>query len=211
MLGMRQIRKSLSEKKAEIKRVKIFIDDENFLFRYIPIEEIFDLVRGNGKYTKSYVQNHKGEYPLYSGNTSGLFATIDSFDFDSPCLSWAIDGLAGFMMIHDESFSATNHRAVLLPRKDMVEKIDLKYMKYILEPLFRASKQGREGDNGENEYTTLPPFMVADIMVPVPVDSQDNINLDAQKEIAAKYLAIEQSKDEVISKLDMLIQQKIEL
>lgn len=115
------------------------------------------------------------------------------------------------MMIHDESFSATNHRAVLLPRKDMVEKIDLKYMKYILEPLFRASKKGREGDNGENEYTTLPPFMVADIMVPVPVDSQDNINLDAQKEIAAKYLAIEQSKDEVISKLDMLIQQKIEL
>ena len=69
MLGMRQIRESLSEKKAEIKRVKIFIDDENFLFRYIPIEEIFDLVRGNGKYTKSYVQNHKGEYPLYSGNT----------------------------------------------------------------------------------------------------------------------------------------------
>ena len=99
----------------------------------------------------------------------------------------------------------------MLPRKDMVEKIDLKYMKYILEPLFRASKKGREGDNGENEYTTLPPFMVADIMVPVPVDSQDNINLDAQKEIAAKYLAIEQSKDEVISKLDMLIQQKIEL
>lgn len=211
MLGMRQIRESLSEKKAEIKRVKIFIDDENFLFRYIPIEEIFDLVRGNGKYTKSYVQNHKGEYPLYSGNTSGLFATIDSFDFDSPCLSWAIDGLAGFMMIHNESFSATNHRGVLIPHEDKLGLIDLQYMKYTLEPLFRAAKKGREGDNGENEYTTLPPFMIADIMVPVPVDGQGNISLDAQKEIAAKYLAIEQCKNEVISKLDSLIQQKIEL
>ena len=73
------------------------------------------------------------------------------------------------------------------------------------------AKKGREGDNGENEYTTLPPFMIADIMVPVPVDGQGNISLDAQKEIAAKYLAIEQCKNEVISKLDSLIQQKIEL
>ena len=84
-------------------------------------------------------------------------------------------------------------------------------LQYTLEPLFRAAKKGREGDNGENEYTTLPPFMIADIMVPVPVDGQGNISLDAQKEIAAKYLAIEQCKNEVISKLDSLIQQKIEL
>ena len=60
MLGMRQIRESLSEKKAEIKRVKIFIDDENFPVPLYTIEEIFDLVRGNGKYTKSYVQIIRG-------------------------------------------------------------------------------------------------------------------------------------------------------
>lgn len=172
---------------------------------------LFDIQRGSGKYTKKYIQNHTGEYPLYSGNTTGVFATIDSFDFNCPCLSWAIDGLAGFMMIHNESFSATNHRGVLIPHKDKLGLIDLQYMKYTLEPLFRAAKKGREGDNGENEYTTLPPFMIADIMVPVPVDGQGNISLDAQKEIAAKYLAIEQCKNEVISKLDSLIQQKIEL
>lgn len=172
---------------------------------------LFDIQRGSGKYTKKYIQNHTGEYPLYSGNTTGVFATIDSFDFNCPCLSWAIDGLAGFMMIHNESFSATNHRGVLIPHEDKLGLIDLQYMKYTLEPLFRAAKKGREGDNGENEYTTLPPFMIADIMVPVPVDGQGNISLDAQKEIAAKYLAIEQCKNEVISKLDSLIQQKIEL
>ena len=46
-------------------------------------------------------------------------------------------------------------------------------------------------------------------MVPIPVNEYGSIDLYAQKEIAAKYLAIEQSKDEVISKLDALIQQKI--
>ncbi|MCQ2462725.1 MAG: restriction endonuclease subunit S, partial [Clostridia bacterium] len=211
MVGIRQLRENISEKKIAIKRAKVFIGDESFLCQYVPVEKVFDVIRGSGKYTKSYVQKHTGAYPLYSGNTTGVFATIDSFDFNCPCLSWAIDGLAGFMMIHNESFSATNHRGVLIPREDKLGLIDLQYMKYTLEPLFRAAKKGREGDNGENEYTTLPPFMIADIMVPVPVDDQGNISLDAQKEIAAKYLAIEQCKNEVISKLDTLIQQKIEL
>ena len=53
--------------------------------------------------------------------------------------------------------------------------------------------------------------MLKDIMVPIPVDEHGSIDLYAQKEIATKYLAIEQSKDEVILKLDALIQQKIEL
>lgn len=176
-----------------------------------PLTSLFEFQRGNGKYTKKYIQNHKGTYPLYSGNTTSVFATIDTYDYNIPCLSWAIDGLAGFMMIHNEFFSATNHRGVLIPREDMLGKIDLQYMKYTLEPLFRAAKMGREGNNGDNEYTTLPPFMIADFMVPIPVDDQGNISLGMQQEIAAKYLAIEQSKNEVISKLDTLIQQKIEL
>lgn len=53
--------------------------------------------------------------------------------------------------------------------------------------------------------------MLNDIMIPVPVDEHGSIDLCAQKEIATKYLAIERSKDEVVSKLDALIQQKIEL
>lgn len=84
-------------------------------------------------------------------------------------------------------------------------------MKFTLEPLFRDLAKGRKGDNGEDEFTKLYPSMLKDIMVPIPVDEYGSIDLYAQKEIAAKYLAIEQSKDEVISKLDALIQQKIEL
>ena len=84
-------------------------------------------------------------------------------------------------------------------------------MKFTLEPLFRDLAKGRKGDNGEDEFTKLYPSMLKDIMVPIPVDEHGSIDLYAQKEIATKYLAIEQSKDEVILKLDALIQQKIEL
>lgn len=170
------------------------------------ITDLFDIYRGSGKYTKSYVQKHKGEYGLFSGNTFGRFADIDSFDYDTPCLTWAIDGLAGYIMIHTEPFSATNHRGILKPKMD---GLNLQYIKYILEPVFREFKKGRQGLNGENEYTSLPPFMIKDIKIPIPVNADGTVNISAQEQIANKYLAIEKCKKEIAERLDVLIGQKV--
>jgi len=170
------------------------------------ITDLFDIYRGSGKYTKSYVQKHKGEYGLFSGNTFGRFADIDSFDYDTPCLTWAIDGLAGYIMIHTEPFSATNHRGVLKPKMD---GLNLQYIKYVLEPVFRELKKGRQGLNGENEYTSLPPFMIKDVKIPIPVNADRTVNITAQEQIANKYLAIEKCKKEIAERLDVLIGQKV--
>ena len=170
------------------------------------ITDLFDIYRGSGKYTKSYVQKHKGEYGLFSGNTFGRFADIDSFDYDTSCLSWAIDGLAGYIMIHTEPFSATNHRGVLKPKMD---GLNLQYIKYVLEPVFRELKKGRQGLNGENEYTYLPPFMIKDVKIPIPVNADGTVNITAQEQIANKYLAIEKCKKEIAERLDVLIGQKV--
>lgn len=80
---------------------------------------------------------------------------------------------------------------MLIPK---TSDINLTYAKYVLEPIFRELKKGREGENGENEYTSLPPFMIKGISVPFPVDDNGNISLAAQKEIANKYLMLEQCK-----------------
>lgn len=170
------------------------------------ITDLFDIYRGSGKYTKSYVQKHKGDYGLFSGNTFGRFADIDSFDYDTPCLTWAIDGLAGYIMIHTEPFSATNHRGVLKPKMD---GLNLQYIKYVLEPVFRELKKGRQGLNGENEYTSLPPFMIKDVKIPIPVNADGTVNIAAQEQIANKYLAIEKCKKEIAERLDVLIGQKV--
>lgn len=172
------------------------------------LTDLFDVYRGSGKYTKTYVQKHKGEYGLFSGNTFGRFADIDTFDYDMPCLTWAIDGLAGYIMIHDDPFSATNHRGVLVPK---VDNLNLQYVKYILEPIFRELKKGRQGLNGENEYTSLPPFMIKSVKIPIPVDNDGNIDLKAQEDVANKYLAIERCKKEISEKLGGLIGQKIKI
>ena len=147
----------------------------------VKVSDVFTIVRGSGKYTKAYTQGHKGEFPVYSGNTVGAFAAIDSFDYDVPCLSWVIDGLAGYVMQHNTPFSATNHRGILLPK---FNDIDLYYAKHTLEPLFREAKKGRVGAKGQNEYTSLPPFMVNNLEFEIPVDEDGNYDIVAQKEFS---------------------------
>lgn len=179
-----------------------------YAMAYFRIPELFAIERGSGKYTKKYTQSHPGKYPVFSGNTFGEFARIDSYDYDVPCLSWAIDGLAGYMMVHRTPFSATNHRGILLPK---TENLDIDYFRFALEPLLRHAKKGRIGDKGANEYTSLPPFMLKDIEVGVPVNENGEVSLELQREIAATYIAIEQYKHELSSKFETLLNQRIDL
>lgn len=165
----------------------------NIEYKFYTIKDIFDIKRGNGKYIKKYINLNQGEYPLYSGNTFGVFNYINTFDYNESCLSWAIDGLAGYIMVHRETFSATNHRGVLIPKYD---NINLEYMKCILEPVFRKTKKGRIDKNGKNEYTTLPPFMIKDIKIPLPIKN-NKINLQIQNFIAEKYSLIEDLKNKI--------------
>ncbi len=202
-----KLRAEILAKHKQMRTIAVDIDLSNYSMMYKPITELFTIERGRGKYTKTYTQKHLGDYPLYSGNTFGEFAFINNYDYDTPCLTWVIDGLAGYMMVHKAPFSATNHRGILLPK---TENIDIDYIKFALEPLLRRAKKGRIGDNGENEYTSLPPFMLKDIEVGIPVDEAGKISLDIQREIAASYLAIEQYRREILGKLDALFNQRIE-
>ncbi|MEG1925859.1 MAG: N-6 DNA methylase [Ruthenibacterium sp.] len=202
-----KLKVEIAEKHKQIRTIGVGLDYSSYSMAYRPITELFTIERGSGKYTKTYTKQHLGDYPLYSGNTFGEFARIDNCDYDVPCLTWAIDGLAGYMMVHSVPFSATNHRGILIPK---TVEIDLNYMKFALEPLFRQAKKGRVGDNGENEYTSLPPFMLKGIEVGIPVDESGKISIGLQREIAASYLSIEQYRAETADKLNMLLTQRIE-
>ncbi|MEK0452586.1 MAG: hypothetical protein AGIKBDMD_00522 [Synergistaceae bacterium] len=202
-----QLKADVISKHEQIRGISVDIDLGGYSMIYKPITELFTLERGSGKYTKTYTQKHLGDYPLYSGNTFGEFAFINSYDYDTPCLTWTIDGLAGYMMVHKTPFSATNHRGILLPK---IEDVDIDYFKIALEPLLRQAKKGRIGDNGENEYTSLPPFMLKDIEVGVPVDEAGQISIELQREIADSYLVIEQYRRDILGKLDALLDQRIE-
>lgn len=208
--GMHQLRETILEKKAAIEGVKIVLDDENFTFKYYPLSMLFDTLKGTSKYTKKYGNAHSGEYPVYSASSQKPLTFIDTFDFDGRYMTWSTNGFAGTMLILDGKFSINGDRGILVP-KDNRTDLDFDYMKFTLEPIFREMAKGRKGDNGEDEFTKLYPSMISDVMVPVPIDGDGNIDLSAQKQIAAKYLAVQQCQQDVVDKLNSLIKQKINI
>lgn len=170
----------------------------DFTYTEVPLTYLFTPANGDSRYTKTYCAAHHGEYPIFSGNTAGPYDHIDSYDYDGEYLTWAKDGLAGYLMVNSGKFSITGHRGILLPADDCKD-IDLAYIKHILEPVFRAAKKGRQGDLGKNEYTTLNIAMIRSIKTPlkIPVTGSGAFDLEAQKRLAAKYAKADAIKERI--------------
>lgn len=208
IVGLRQFRESAIEKKTGIQRVKVIYEGEDYRYSFFPLPELFDTVKGLSKYTKKYGNSHSGPFPVYSASSSKPLTRIDTYDYDGRYLTWSTNGFAGTILVLDGKFSINGDRGILLP-KDGRKDLDFDYMKFVLEPLFRELAKGRKGDNGEDEFTKLYPSMLSDVMVPVPVDDDGKIDLAAQKAIASKYLTVYRYQDEIVSRLDSIIQQKV--
>jgi restriction endonuclease S subunit len=177
---------------------------EGYNFKEVNITKLFTPKTGGMKYTKSYCNSNRGDYPIYSGNTRTEFAHINSHDYDGKYITWAIDGLAGYIMVLEGKFSITNHRGILIPVDN--NNLDLDYMKFILEPIFRKNIKGRMGHDGQNEYTSLKQNAVNKIKqkIRIPVKEDGTFDLEAQKEIAKKYNQIENVKKAICNKIDEL-------
>ena len=199
-------RKELLNKINYLKSNKIVLDTKNVNYSEVAITDLFVPKNGNSDYTKEWCQNHQGDIPLYSGNTFGAFAFIDVADYEGKYITWAKDGLAGFMLYHNGKFSLTGHRGILMPT-EKCKNIDLLYIKYILEPIFRANIKGRLGINGKNEYTTLNATMIKKIpqKLKIPIKADGTFDIEKQRELAQRYAAIDSIKEDVYKKIMQLV------
>lgn len=196
-------RKNLLSKRSELKEISVMLPEDNSIrWAHLLVTELFYPKGGNADFTKTWVSKNKGAIPLYSGTTTGEYARINKEEYSGEYLTWCIDGLAGYIMYHNESFSITCHRGVLLPT-DKCKDIDLKYVKYVLEPIFRKRKKGREGDLGKNEYTSLKPIAIKKMKdtIPIPIREDGSFDLSKQKELASKYEQIEHIKKNISEKI----------
>lgn len=136
------------------------------------------------------------------GKHASEYARVNIAEYSGEYLTWCIDGLAGYIMYHNEKFSITCHRGILLPTDKCVD-IDLRYIKYVLEPIFRKRKKGREGDMGKNEYTSLKPIAIKRMTdtIPIPVSEDGKYDFQKQKELADKYEQIEEIKRSIAQKI----------
>lgn len=72
--------------------------------------EVCELSRGK-VYSKTYIAEHVGEYPVYSSQTAnnGELGRISTYDFDGEYLTWTTDGAyAGTIFYRKGKFNITN-------------------------------------------------------------------------------------------------------
>lgn len=206
--SVRQVKREIAQKIEHIKRLVFNIDASDYTMVGKPLAEIVESIKGKSRYTRKYGEKHKGEYPVYSASSSIPLTFIDTFDYDGAYLSWSTNGFAGTVRVLTGRFSVNGDRGLLIPKTDAV---DIRYLRFVLEPVFRQLAKGRKGDKGEDEFTKLYPSMINDVTVPLPVTSDGVISIEKQRDIASRYEFVEKIKFEIIAKITELLNQRIEL
>ena len=200
------------EIKSKIKEQQILIEDikmdlsEQYQNKIALIPSIFDIDLGSSKYNHKYFSTHKGNYPVYSGQTknNGEIAKIDSYDYDKTGLTWTIDGYAGRVFYRNEKFSLTCHCGLLILKDEFKDKLDYEFLKYLLDNELPTHSVG-EGNK------RLKKNHILKIGIKIPTDKNGEFDLQKQKEIAEKYKLIEQIRKELKKELDKAVETSVEL
>lgn len=190
----------ISKLKAEIELTLIDFEDSEYNLTEIPLIDIFETQKGNPKYTQEYFSKHPGSYPVYSSQTQneGIASLIDSYDYDSECLTWTTDGAnAGTIFYINGKFSMTTHCGALFLKDDYKNKVHLPYIRQILSILL---KENRFGDM--NRRLTIN--LIEKIYLKLPIKNSKELDYDLQVELANKYDIIEQLKIELCEELSNL-------
>lgn len=203
-----ELKTKVKEYQQYVENVKIDIKD-NHRYKTISILNLFgknNIKKGLSKYTNSYIQSHKGNYPLYSSQTTndGIIGYIDSHDHDKNCITWTTDGIyAGTVFLRKNKFSMTTHCGALIPNGNF-KNISLEYVFSYLNSELKTYAVGEQ-----NKRITVD--IIKKVNIEIPVDSKKHFDIKVQAEIAGKYQKIENIKQAISNELVKIQSTKIEL
>lgn len=166
-------------------------------FKEFKIEELFEIKKGNAKYTRKYIINNSGEFPVFSSQTinDGIIGYINTYDFDTECLTWTTDGVyAGTIFYRNCKFNMSTHCGALILKKEYTHLIDLNYIYFYLKGNLKNYTVG-----DINKRLTVD--LIKPVILEIPVNDRGEISLEKQKNIAKKYHLLRLIKLETSNKL----------
>lgn len=209
-------KEELAEKIEAIKSVDVDImSGENPKNTSIKVADLFDLTvsTNSSKFTKTFVKENPGDIPVYGASSDNIpsygyvkdNAVIVDRDgkrefpvrYFENCLTYNIDGLAGYIFYHEGRFSLSEKVRPLVIREEYASEVNPLYLKQVLEPIFRSHVKGRKGENGKNEYTKLNTSMIKNLEVVLPLTSSGKIDLEKQNQIVQNSQTILEMKKNI--------------
>jgi len=177
-------------------------------FKQFLVADLFDTSLGDPKFTRKYIDAHKGSYPVYSASNNAPLGYVDTYDHDCDAISWARNGFAGFLTMHSGKFSVNYDRGLLIPA---VGDLYLPYIGLVLEPLLRDIAQGRKTLDGRDEFTKVYLSTIRNIEIPLPVDAKDHILFERQLELFDDLQVSGYLKDEIKGYINQIQNLKVDM
>lgn len=158
-----------------------------------PMVKVGDICKtGRGRViSKSYIEQNKGEYPVYSSQTfhDGVFGYINTYDFEGEMATWTTDGAnAGTVFYRSGKFNCTNVCGTLTP---ISNGINLKYLVYALNNVAKnyvseASGNPKLMNNVMEEIKIpLPPLHIQEEIVK-EIEGYQKV-IDGAKQVVENY------------------------
>ena len=163
-------------------------------FKEVKISEICDIEKWKSMYTKTFINENKGCFPVFSSQTinNWKIGEINTYDFNKKCITWTTDGIyAGTVFIRENiSFSMTTHCWALFIKNKFNDWVYLKYLFNFLNINLR-----RFAIWDTNKRVTA--WIIKNILIKIPIDKDWKFDLEKQKVIAKKYERIEEIKNKI--------------
>jgi len=188
------LKSKIEEYKKQVEELSVSVTND-YKCKLVKIPSILEIL-GEENLTKAYIENNKGEYPVYSGQLEddGIFGYINSYKYEDTFLTWVTYGNSGHIKKVSGKFSIGRNNCGLKP---LQSNIDIDYIMFIAQPIFIENVKGEK-------QKSLPQSIVKQIEIPIPITPKGDFDLTAQKEIAEKYRKIEQIKKSITAELDKL-------
>ena len=203
------LRDSLLVAKKELDKIT---DSENITFREFRLEELCDLSKTTNRssFTRSFVDQHKGDVPVYSASKTPDFTGYGNIKDHLPgvkyfenCLTWNIDGYVGKAFYRTGRFTLSEKVIPLILFEKYQGKVDYMYIRSVLQK--EASKRDLGFSNKAGKAR------IADIPIKIPIDKDGHFNLEKQRELALNYKRIEDIKEQISEELKSFNESVIEL
>lgn len=176
----------------------------NCQMKQVELRTIGVFIKGKNTYTSKYCHENPGQYPVYSADTKGdlTIGRINTYDHDCECLRITTNGAyAGTVTyLHKQCFSINGDAGIF---KLSEKNIDYHYLQYALRSIRTQYGFGWENKPKKEE--------VLSISVAIPIDESGAYDLEQQKLIASKHLAIEEKKKDAIDLLKRITNTQVNI
>lgn len=176
-------------------------------YQDVYLGDITQIVRGDSQYTLKYINDHPGEYPLYSAKTEedGLMGRINSFKFDEECVTYTTNGANAGTVFYREKhkFSLNGDAAILRIKPELINQISYRYLAIAVRQAFKVEGLGWEykATNGK----------VSQVIVKLPVDKSGAYDKHAQVLLADEQDRLESLQRELSDQLALVSEAKVSI